>query len=72
MTEEIILFKGNRDGVYLIINNESQLSVIQDKITKKIDSAKSFFQEIKKVKLKETSLSKKTFSLKYGWKKNMV
>ena len=48
MTEEIILFKGNRDGVYLIINNESQLSVIQDKITKKIDSAKSFFQEIKK------------------------
>ena len=64
MTEEIVLFKGSREGLYLIINKESQLDIIQNKIREKIDSAKSFFGEIKNVKLKETSLSKEDlFSL---------
>lgn len=69
MTEEIVVFKGSRDGLHLIINNENELKIIQEKINEKIASAKSFFQDIKKVKLKGTSLSQEDLIYLINWLK---
>lgn len=69
MTEETVVFKGSREGLHLIINNENELKVIQEKIHDKIASAKSFFKEIKKVRLKETSLNQDDLIVLTNWLK---
>lgn len=67
MAEEIVVFKGNRDGLYLIINRENDLEVLKKKIQEKIASAQSFFQGIKQIKLNGTSLSQEDLSDLSNW-----
>lgn len=57
MPRDIVVFKGNRDGLCLTIDEETDLHAIQKKIRDKIASAQSFFQDVKKVQLQQTSLS---------------
>lgn len=57
MTEDIVTFKGTKEGLYLIIQYENDLGVIKKRIQEKIASAQSFFQGVQKVNLKGTSLS---------------
>lgn len=57
MTEDIVTFKGSKDGLHLMIHYENDLEVIKEKIQEKIASAQSFFQGVQKICLKGTSLS---------------
>ncbi|RBP46710.1 septum site-determining protein MinC [Garciella nitratireducens] len=67
MAEETVVFKGNRDGLYLMINNENDLEILKKKIQEKIASAQCFFQGIKKIKLSGTSLSRQDLNDLANW-----
>ncbi|MCR1899905.1 septum site-determining protein MinC [Irregularibacter muris] len=67
MTDKVITFKGSRDGLYLIINNEYELEEIKEKIQDKIASAQSFFQGNQNIKIKGTSLSEKDLEELIHW-----
>lgn len=67
MTEEIIVFKGSKEGLCLSINKENDLTVIKEKVQEKISSAGSFFQGIKSIHIKGTSLSKEDFDNLKVW-----
>lgn len=67
MAEEVVVFKGNRDGLYLIISRGNDLEVLKKKIQEKIVSAQSFFQGVKQIRLNGTSLSQEDLNNLSEW-----
>lgn len=67
MAEDIVVFKGSKDGLHLIIQTECSLETLKDSIHKKISSAQTFFQGIRKIKYKGTSLSKDELDILTHW-----
>lgn len=70
MTEDIVVFKGNKDGLHLIVDESCGLEELQNSIHKKITSARSFFQGITKIKFSGTSISKEDLYQLTEWFKD--
>lgn len=70
MAEQMVVFKGTRDGVFLFIDEEYSLEIIKNKIEEKITSARTFFQGIQDIKIKGTSLSHEDLEQLSSWMKD--
>lgn len=61
MSENAVVFKGTKEGLYIILKEELDISVIKNHLDKKIRPSKRFFEGAKIVNFKGKRLSKEEF-----------
>ena len=66
MNENAIVFKGTKDGLYIMLKEEADFDTIKDQLEKKIKPSKKFFEGAKIVNFKGKRISEEEyFELKY-------
>lgn len=61
MSENAVVFKGTKEGLYILIKEDMDMEKIKDNLNKKIKPSKRFFEGAKIVNFKGKRLSKEEF-----------
>lgn len=61
MIDNAIVFKGTKDGLYIVLKEEADFGIIKDQLEKKIKPSKKFFEGAKIVNFKGKRISEKEY-----------
>jgi len=61
MAENVVIFKGTKDGLYIILKEEMDLDTIKYNLEKKIKPSKRFFEGARIMNFKGKELTREEF-----------